>query len=67
MREKERIERIWQLLQTYWEEHQDLRFGQMLINLGICEDSPTLWDYDDESLEKHFEKLNSEDKDENTN
>ena len=54
MRDKERIERILELLKTYWEEHEDYRFGQMLINLGICRDDLRLWNNEDDGLEKYL-------------
>jgi len=57
MREKERIKRILELLQTHWEKHQDLRFGQLLINLGVCDDNIRFWRNDDEDLEKYLKTL----------
>nr|DAR60474.1 MAG TPA: Protein of unknown function (DUF1040) [Caudoviricetes sp.] len=34
-------------------EYPELRFGQALINLGICEDTPELWFR--ESVDTYYE------------
>jgi len=44
MRDPKRIPRIMDLLQTEWEKHPDLRFGQLIYNLldGIW-DTTEVW------------------------
>ena len=51
MREKERIERILKVIQKYWEAHQDFRFFQMLINLGLIPNNNELWHMSDNKIE----------------
>ena len=62
MREKERIKRILDLIQEYWEKHQDFRFGQMLINLGVVNDDLRLWNNQDDKLEEYLKKINQGEK-----
>jgi len=57
MKDKKRIKRIIKIIETYWDKHPDQRFGQMLINLGICADDIRLWNNQDEVLEEYL-KLN---------
>ena len=54
MREEKRIQRILKLIETYWENNSNQSFGQMLINLGICEDDIRLWNYSDDESEEHL-------------
>jgi uncharacterized protein YihD (DUF1040 family) len=54
MREFKRIPRILKLIQDYWEDNPDQRFGQVLINLGFP-DSLEVWSYEDEDWEKMLE------------
>lgn len=54
MRNPKRINKILNLLQTLWQNSPDLRFGQLLINLGICDDENRLWNNEDEDLEKYL-------------
>jgi len=61
MRDKERIKRILKLIEDYWNKNPDQRFGQLLINLGICADDLRLWKNEDSGLEEHL-KLNFGDK-----
>ena len=56
MREIERIDRILELIKTIWKDNQDFRFGQLLINLGVVEDSFNLWNIQDETIEEYLEK-----------
>ena len=51
MRNLKRIYRILRLIQAYWQEHSDERFGQALINMGICPDNNVLWHLEDDELE----------------
>jgi len=57
MREQERIKRILNLIETYWNKYPDQRFGQMLINLGVCEDSSRLWRNQDDGFEEYLKKM----------
>lgn len=56
MREKERIKRILNKLERLWLHNQDMRFGQLLINLGIADDSLRVWQNEDSGLEKYLDK-----------
>jgi len=57
MRDKKRINKILKLLKTLWEQSPDKRFGQLLINLRICEDEYRLWSNEDNDLEKYLTNL----------
>jgi len=35
---------------TYWKKNPDMRFGQMLINLGLAPDSMRLWADEDDMI-----------------
>jgi len=59
MREQERIKRILNLIETYWNKYPDQRFGQLLINLKIASDDLRLWNNEDAGLEEHL-KVNLE-------
>lgn len=55
MREKERINRILDLIKKEWEENPDTRFFQLMINLGLMEDTVESWNIEDDKVEKHLE------------
>ena len=55
MRDKKRIKRILKLLEKIWLDAPDMRFGQLLINLQVVEDSIKLWTNEDDGLEKYLE------------
>ena len=57
MREKARIKRILKLIEKHWNKNPDLRFGQLLINLGIADDSIRVWTNEDEGLEEYLTKF----------
>lgn len=57
MREKERIKRILNLLEKYWNKHPDQRFGQMLINLRIIPDNYGVWKNEDDGFEKYLKEV----------
>ena len=59
MRQPGRINKILKLLGDNWNKYPDYRFGQLLINIGICDDSVRLWHTDDDELEKYLEELNA--------
>lgn len=39
----ERWHKNWPRIKGYWLAHPDMRFGQMLINMGIVPDDLTVW------------------------
>jgi len=55
MRDEKRIDRILKLIGDNWKKHPDQRFGQLLINLGICNDDIRLWNNEDKGLEEYLE------------
>ena len=57
MREKERIKRILKLIEDKWNKQEDSRFGQLMINIGICPDDNNLWHMEDDELEEHLKSL----------
>ena len=54
MRDKERIKRILTLLETIWNKTPDQRFGQLLINHGIVEDTFETWNAEDDGFEEPY-------------
>ena len=59
MRPKERIPKLLELIKKEWEKekNQDMRFGQLLINLGVSPDNLQFWNLEDEDIIKHLEKM----------
>ncbi|KKN58018.1 hypothetical protein LCGC14_0556760 [marine sediment metagenome] len=57
MRDQKRIKRILKEVEELWNEHPDLRFGQLLINLGIVDDSLRVWNNEDSELEEYLRKF----------
>lgn len=55
MRDPKRIKKILKALENRWNEFSDMRFGQLLINLGVCEDDMRLWNLEDDITLKHLE------------
>ena len=62
MRDKKRIKRILKILEEYWNNSPDQRFGQLLINLGVVDDSTRVWRNEDDALEQYL-KINLKKKD----
>ena len=52
MRDPARILRILEKIEKLWSAMPDQRFGQLLINLGMIEDSMVFWNRDDDIYEK---------------
>jgi len=50
MRDVNRIKVMLKELERHWNKYPDMRFGQLLINLGVCEDSMRLWGLEDDKL-----------------
>lgn len=59
MRDLARIDEILNMIKILWKRYPDMRFGQLLINLGIADDGPaTSFNREDEDLRKIlWEKL----------
>ena len=57
MRDKNRIQKILNLLEKIWQKDSDQRFGQLLINLGIIKDDFETWQKEDDVLEKYLIKI----------
>jgi len=57
MRDVKRINRILLKIGTYWHNNSDMRFYQMMINLGLIEDKIEYWRMEDDELEKALEKI----------
>ena len=60
MRDTKRIEKILFELGILWAkpENSDMRFGQLLINYGIADDSLRVWQIEDTDLLKGLKKAN---------
>ena len=56
MRDKKRIKRILNMIESIWENMPDQRFFQLLINIGMIEDNGILWRLEDDKTEKHLKK-----------
>lgn len=57
MRPINRIKPFLKWLEEVWEENQDQRFGQLLINLGIIEDNFKDWNKEISDYQIPFEYL----------
>ena len=64
MRDPKRIKRILELIEKIWDKSPDQRFGQLLINCGIVDDSLRVWNNEDNTLEEYLNKFLEEVKDE---
>lgn len=53
-RDPKRIKRIMGMIQKYWTKAPDLRFGQMLINIGMIPDSQLMWHMEDDKWEEYL-------------
>ena len=55
------IQKILKQIEEIWKDSPDQRFGQLLINLGIADDSVRLWQNEDSGLEQwlqeHIKKM----------
>ena len=56
MRDKKRIKRILNMIESIWENMPDQRFFQLLINIGMMEDNGMWWRLEDDKTEKHLKK-----------
>jgi uncharacterized protein YihD (DUF1040 family) len=55
MRNPKRIDEILGTLSKIWKSNPDMRFGQLLINLGIAQDTARTWNIEDDELETYIE------------
>lgn len=51
MRDPERIDRILQLLKTYWKANPDLRLAQIITNMSGADNCPAVFYFEDDKLE----------------
>jgi len=56
MRNPKRIDKILGMLSKIWKSNHDMRFGQLLINLGIAQDTMRTWNIEDDELIKGLEE-----------
>ena len=45
------------MVEKYWNTNPDMRFCQMLINLGVAEDNIDFWRFEDDELIKQLEEI----------
>jgi hypothetical protein len=57
MRDKKRIKRILKAIEKLWMKVPDMRFGQLLINLGVVDDSLRVWQNEDDGLEEFLKEF----------
>jgi len=57
MRDKSRIKRILKEIEKIWDGVPDMRFGQLLINIGIADDSIRVWTNEDKGIEDMLKKF----------
>ena len=55
MREEERIDRILGKLKDKWHDNPDMRFNQLLINLGCSIDIYGNWTLEDNIVEENID------------
>jgi len=56
MREVERIDRIIDKIKDKWHNSPDMRFNQLLINLGCSADIYANWTLEDNIVEENIDK-----------
>ena len=59
MRDPKRIKIILKEIEKLWKGVPDWRFGQMLINSGLVEDSNFTWNVEDDGLLNQLRRINS--------
>ena len=59
MRDPKRIELLLNELKRIWSKKgtNDLRFGQLLIDLGVAPDSQMFWNLEDSDIINHLKKI----------
>jgi len=56
MRDKKRIKRILKQIEKFWMQVPDQRFGQLLINLRIVDDTIRVWSNEDDDFEEYLKQ-----------
>jgi len=59
LRDPNRIDRMIGKLRRYWHAHPDLRMGQMMVALGMCENYPFF--IEDRDLESQIDRALTKD------
>jgi hypothetical protein len=57
MTKKERVKtqiEVLEMIATIWKEYPEMRFGQLLINLGCVKDDVVIWNIQDEEYHTHL-------------
>lgn len=57
MRDPKRIDLILGLIEKKWKKYPDMRFCQLMINLGVMPDALNRWTLEDDDLLKHLKKV----------
>ena len=60
MRDKERIKRVLGLIEKIWSKWSDMRFYQLLINIGVYPDKidgASMWNVEDDLTEKYLTEV----------
>jgi len=54
MRDEKRIKVILNKIEQIWNDHPDLRFHQLLINIGLMKDDNEFWHIEDNIVIMHL-------------
>jgi len=57
MRDEKRIAKILGDIKEIWEKNPDWRFGQLLVNVGLIEDTYNTWSIEDDKIEEVLKKF----------
>jgi len=57
MRDIKRIKKILGMIEEKWNKYPDMRFYQLLINIGLVLDSSELWYLEDDKVIEHLKKV----------
>jgi uncharacterized protein YihD (DUF1040 family) len=57
MRDIKRIKKILGKIEEKWNKYPDMRFYQLLINMGLVEDTFELWKLEDDKVIEHLKKV----------
>ena len=55
MRDEKRITVILGEIEKTWKENPDMRFLQLLINMGLIPDNQVFWNLEDDRIIEHLE------------
>jgi len=60
VRDKKRIKKILKEIEKIWNNAPDMRFGQLLINIGLVPDDMYTWNVEDEpDLLNQLKRINN--------